>query len=288
MSKSMSEQSLDSESFNTIAALAYKESGLQLVAEKISMIQSRLRHRVRALGFPDFKVYTKFVCSNEGVEERRHMISALTTNVSHFFREQHHFDILRDTILPSYLDGLKTGGRLRIWSAGSSNGQEACSIAMTLLEAAPEVANYDVRILATDIDPKVINFAKQGQYDERLMNGVSEPLLAKYFTKSQDASETCYVVKKSLRDLIRFNELNLLANWPMRQSMDVVFCRNVVIYFDQETQEALWPRFQKILTPAGYLFLGHSERISDPERAGFVTSGPTTYRPTSSLHSIQS
>ncbi|WP_299827755.1 protein-glutamate O-methyltransferase CheR [uncultured Roseobacter sp.] len=270
---------IDAKSFEAIAHLAYRESGLQLAVEKTSMIQSRLRHRLRALNIPDFENYSAFVCSDEGRQERRHMISALTTNVSHFFREKHHFDRLQKCVTRDFLPRLRNGDRVRIWSAGCSNGQEAFSIAMSLLEVAPDIAEMDIRILATDIDSTVIGFSKAASYPDRLTSGIPNELLQKYFVKRTEREETVFCANEKLRSLIRFNELNLLSEWPMRHSMDVIFCRNVVIYFDVETQNRLWPRFHQILHPDGILFLGHSERIADPQATGFETDGPTTYRP---------
>ncbi|WP_299507984.1 CheR family methyltransferase [uncultured Roseobacter sp.] len=287
MSKAALEMTIDTDSFNAIAELAYRESGLQLAAEKTSMIQSRLRHRLRALGLQDFANYSAFVCSDDGRDERRHMISALTTNVSHFFREKHHFDVLKKQFETVLLPKLKAGGRVRIWSAGCSNGQEALSIAMVLLEVAPDVAKLDLRILATDIDPEVVNFAKQSSYHERLVGGIPTELLHKYFQCVKQNDEKIYQAGGQLLKLISFRELNLLAKWPMQQKMDVIFCRNVVIYFNVDTQSRLWPRFRNILSPNGILFLGHSERISDPATFGFLSDGPTTYLPSPVSDSVR-
>lgn len=270
---------LDTNSFYAIADLAYRESGLQLVIEKSSMIQSRLRHRLNASGFEDFQSYTTFVCSNNGLSERKQMISALTTNVSHFFRENHHFDILIDSVIPPLLSQIQAGGRFRVWSAGCSNGQEPYSIVMKVLENYPDFETLDFKVLATDIDPNVVNFAKSGVYPERLTTGIPKPMLSKYFDREDTNQDAVFTVKNILRSKIYFNELNLLGEWPMRNQVNVVFCRNVVIYFDQETQNNLWPRFRQILYPDGFLFLGHSERIPSPEAMGFLTDGPTTYRP---------
>ncbi|XDB00008.1 protein-glutamate O-methyltransferase [Sulfitobacter sp. LCG007] len=279
------EGALDPQSFHKLADLAYRESGLQLVIEKTSMIQSRLRPRLRAMGTSDFKSYADFVCSDAGVEERRQMISALTTNVSHFFREEHHFDILKEKIVPELIRKLRAGGKVRLWSAGSSNGQEACSIAMCLLEKIPDIASADVRILGTDIDPKVVAFASAAIYPQQMVSGIPEPLLKKYFEPRPAGSETEYVACPQLRKLVLFRELNLLGDWPLRQKMDTIFCRNVVIYFDQKTQNTLWPRFRAQLGEDGYLFLGHSERIVSPESMGFCNAGPTAYRPVGSNRS---
>lgn len=270
---------IDTDSFKALANLAYQESGLQLVAEKTSMIQSRLRHRLRAIGMDSFANYAVFVCSDEGVSERRQMISALTTNVSHFFREPHHFDILVNEVVPKKIDLVRSGGRLRIWSAGCSNGQEAYSIAMALLNKFPELSDLDFKILATDIDPKVVAFAKHAHYAENLVTGIPKDLLKRYFSSHQGENGNEYSARDSLKSHIVFNELNLLSDWPMKQEMDVIFCRNVVIYFDLNTQNKLWPRFRQMLAQDGHLFLGHSERIADTSGAGFLNSGPTAYRP---------
>ncbi len=269
---------LDETSFKSIAELAYKESGLQLVAEKMSMIQSRLRHRLKAVGIDSFPKYAQFVCSDNGISERREMISALTTNVSHFFREQHHFDILQTKVLPAKIDVLRKGGRFRVWSAGCSNGQEAYSIAMASLDSYPELSQLDFKILASDIDQKVVDFASEGTYPQRLLSGVNQDRLKKYFTECRDGNESSFQAKSLIKSTVAFKELNLLSDWPMKQQMDVIFCRNVIIYFDAVTQNSLWPRFRKQLKPDGFLFLGHSERISDPDLSGFANQGPTTYR----------
>jgi len=270
---------IDDASFNAIAELTYRESGLQLVAEKASMIQSRLRHRLKAVGLNNFKSYAALVCSAEGESERPHMISALTTNVSHFFREQHHFDILANHVLPVFIEKVRKGDPFRIWSAGCSNGQEAYSIIMTVLESFPEIASLDFKVLATDIDPEVVRFASKAEYPERLVNGIPKPLLHKYFDKFEEDGERFFAAKPSLKSHVVCNELNLLAAWPMKKTMNVIFCRNVVIYFDGQTQKNLWPRFSALLDTNGKLFLGHSERIAEPVLSGFINDGPTSYSP---------
>ncbi|MEW9921879.1 protein-glutamate O-methyltransferase CheR [Marimonas sp. MJW-29] len=273
---------LDPVSFRAIADLAYRESGLTLVEEKSSMIRSRLRHRLRDLGLPDFSAYSALLQSEQGKGELRYLISALTTNVSHFFRESHHYDTMIGEF-EKRLPDLRAGKPMRIWSAGCSNGQEPLSAAMRLIDHTPTAGSLDLRILATDIDSEVVQFARRGLYPERLMGGVSETLLQKYFSREDlGESEPFFRALPSLTSLIRFNELNLLAPWPMTRRFDVIFCRNVVIYFDVETQRRLWPRLHAALAPDGVLFLGHSERIADPGAYGFDCTGPTTYRPIAS------
>jgi len=280
MSSATKDITLELAEFEAIAALTYEESGLQLVAEKMSMIQSRLRNRLKAVGMQNYKDYADYVSSNAGRDERRQMISALTTNVSHFFRENHHFEILAST-LNAMISKSAPSAPLRIWSAGCSNGQEAVSIAITLLETLKNIQDLDVKILATDIDPNVIAFASDGIYHDRHVGGVPGGILEKYFLNSYVNGEQNFKVADSVRRLISFKELNLLSDWPMKLPMQYVFCRNVVIYFDAETQSRLWPRFRSQLDPSGFLFLGHSERVADAEGVGFESAGPTTYRPLS-------
>lgn len=272
---------LSPSAFEVIARLAKSESGISLTPAKTTMVQSRLRGRVRALGYADFDQYAKFVDSESGggLEERREMISALTTNVTHFFREPHHFEMLRGKALPILREKARAGGRVRIWSAGCSSGQEPYSIAMTILEHAPDLAQKDVLILASDIDRQILDKAKTGIYSEQQITGVPEPLMKKYLHKSGTGLDQQYEIDPALKKLVRFRELNLLRDWPMTGGFDVVFCRNVVIYFDAPTQAALWPRFRKILAPDAMLFLGHSERISDCAHPLFKSIGLTAYHP---------
>jgi len=274
MRKSGMPSKLSKSAFEAIAALAHRDFGLRIVPEKMTMVQSRLRHRLRALNLQDFEAYSTLVCSAQGADERRCMISALTTNVSHFFREPHHFDILSQTVLPDLKKRIQSGGRIRIWSAGCSNGQEPYSIAMHLLRAEPLLAQADFKILATDIDPKVIAHAQAGIYTGHQTTGVCEDLKAEFLQSGDDT----FTMTQTVRKHVRFRELNLLADWPMQHRFDAIFCRNVVIYFDHDTQERLWPRFHGSMNADGTLFLGHSERISPPARFGFKTIGTTAYK----------
>lgn len=268
-----SQATLDKTSFDVIAALAHRECGLKIVPEKLMMVQSRLRHRLRALNLDDFGAYSQLVGSQLGAEERRHMISALTTNVSHFFREPHHFDVLSQRLMPTLKKRIQSRDRIRIWSAGCSNGQEPYSIAMHLLALEPTLVDADFKILATDIDPKVVAFAQQAIYPAHFLSGLSDEYTSQYMLEAEGGLR----IKEEIKKCITFRELNLLADWPMRQRFDAIFCRNVVIYFDNQTQDRLWPRFQAALTQDGVFFLGHSERIATPEVVGFSSIGPTAY-----------
>lgn len=257
-----------------IAAIAHSEAGIVIAAGKGSMVQSRLAKRLRALGMADYGSYLAYVRSEEGREERQRMISQLTTNVSHFFRENHHFEMLRDKVLPSLLARAKTGGRVRLWSAGCSNGQEAYSMAMTILSAMPDAHERDIKILASDIDPMVVARGRAAEYDAQTLSPVPEEMRRKFL----EPAGANYRICAAARSMVTFRELNLHAPWPMKGQFDTIFCRNVVIYFDPPAQAALWQRFGAALDPAGWLFVGHSERVPSGPGTPFETAGITAYR----------
>ncbi len=262
--------------FQALSDLAYREAGLVLSPGKAAMIKSRLRHRLKALGLDGLEDYCAYVNEKGGTEERRHMISALTTNVSGFFREPHHFDQLSRELVPDMIRRLRSDKSVRIWSAGCSNGQEPYSIAMLMLEHDAVFAEKDFKILATDIDPQVVQFARTGIYDQAQVAGLSPERLKRFAEPTKDAAgEEKFGMGSRLRQMIAFKELNLIAPWPMKGQFDCIFCRNVVIYFDAETQDRLWPRFGNQLRPDGVVFVGHSERINTPS---FRPAGATSYR----------
>ena len=270
---------LTMEDFRRIASMLYADAGIHLPESKATLVYSRLAKRVRLLGLESFHAYCELVATpDSGVDERQRMLAALTTNVTRFFREPHHFTHLRDNVLPPLLAAARQGREVRIWSAGCSNGQEAYSIALTILELMPEAANYDVRILATDIDPNVVAEGRAGEYSSSVVDAVAPDLRKRWFTPIKGAGETRYSVHDELRTLVTFRELNLIGNWPMRRKFNAIFCRNVVIYFDEGTQKKLWGRFLPALTAGGYLYIGHSERLSGPAADRFDSDGITTYR----------
>lgn len=272
--------------FKAISDIAYQEAGLVFLPEKAPLVQSRINRRLRKLKIKAFSDYTAFVNSEQGLAERKVMISSLTTNVSNFFREPHHFDILRAEVLPNLLTRARAGERIRFWSAGCSTGQEPYSIAMTILDMAPDAANLDIKILATDIDPNVILTAKQGYYDDRALCDIDTSLQEKYLENVTNGQKSGFQINESVRRLISFRELNLLSKWPISGHFDAIFCRNVVIYFDEKTQLSLWPRFESVTTPGGWLFVGHSERLSDRLDTEFITAGPTAYQRPSPANTI--
>lgn len=267
--------SLSDTDFATLAALIHRETGIVIGETKRSMLISRLTRRLRQLMLPGFTAYIRLVTSPEGEEERSALISAITTNVTGFYREPHHFESLV-RMAPDLLARAKSGNRVRLWSAGCSTGQEACSIAAALLDAIPDFSRQDVLILATDIDPKVIEQARSGEYDRGLL-GDAPPLALRNCIEDGSVPGR-FATVPALRDLIRFEVLNLLGPWPFQGSFDVIFCRNVFIYFDDETRRRLLMRFAARLRAGGTLFLGHSERLDVALEPYFDSVGWTEYR----------
>jgi len=261
-----------------IAAMIYSDAGISLNETKASLVYSRLSKHIRALGLPGFRDYCQLVSSPAGAVQRREMLSHLTTNFTRFFRENHHFDHLRDEVLPGLLARAKAGGRVRIWSAACSDGQEPYSIALTVLSLLPNAADLDFRILATDIDPKILGLARVGAYDEAALETVSPAMRKQWFQEVEIQGRRKFQIDDRVKRLITYNELNLLAQWPFKGSFDVIFCRNVVIYFDEPTQTKIWSRFAGQLQDNGHLYIGHSERVAGEAKHLFDNIGITTYR----------
>jgi chemotaxis protein methyltransferase CheR len=265
--------------FRTIAATLHAAAGIALPDSKATLVYSRLAKRLRALGLECFRDYCTLVTGDHGLDERQRMVVALTTNVTRFFREPHHFDHLRDNVLPGLLAQAKQGGQVRIWSAGCSNGQEAYSIGLTILSLMPDAADYDVRILATDIDTQMLAEGRAGLYSEQVVEPIPADFRSRWFQREPDG----WRVGDPLRRLVTFNELNLIGQWPIRRRFQAIFCRNVVIYFGEETQSQVFSRFLPLMTPDARLYIGHSERVCGPAAAQMATDGVTTYRLRSAL-----
>lgn len=263
--------------FAMITARIHRETGIVIGTAKRSMLIARLAHRLRHLGLTDFGAYTRLLDSPDGEGERRALVSAITTNVTQFFREPHHFDALAD-LTPALIQRAKAGGRVRLWSAGCSTGQEAYSIAATILEKAPDIERHDLRILATDIDAEVIARAKAGVYERHLL-GDNPPAALRRCLEDGPAAGQVRIAGK-LHALLRFEVLNLLEPWPFQGRFDVIFCRNVVIYFDADTRHNLWRRFAGRTVTDGTLFIGHSERMDARLEPLFAPCGITQYRRT--------
>lgn len=258
-----------------IADMIYADAGIYLNESKASLVYSRLSKRLRKIGLKSFRDYCDLVSSERGVDERREMLSQLTTNFTKFYREQHHFDHLADDVLPELIARAKSGGRVRIWSSACSLGHEPYSIAMTVLSKFPDAKQYDFRILASDIDPKVVKSASEGIYTADAIAPVPLDMRREYF-QSLDRGQ--FQVAQKVKELISFRELNLIGNWPFKGKFDVIFCRNVVIYFDDETQSRIWQRYADVIMRQGILYIGHSERLSGPAKSKFENVGVTAFK----------
>ncbi len=262
--------------FRMIAGLVHAGSGIVLNEGKANLVYSRLVKRLRLLGLGSFREYCTLVSGKDGADERQAMIAAMTTNVTRFFREEHHFDYLKASVLPSLLDRARRGGRVRMWSSACSSGEEPYSLALTVLSLMGDAPDHDLLILASDLDPNMVARARAGTYDVRQLDSIPHDLRAKCLKAQRSRSAISYEIADAPRRLIRFRELNLLDPWPMKGRFDVIFCRNVMIYFDEETQNRIWQRFAQILEPDGILCIGHSERI--PASLSFELVAQTTYR----------
>ena len=262
--------------FRSIAKMLYADTGISLPEAKATLVYSRLGKRLRALGLNSFREYCALLATSDGSGERQHMLTSLTTNVTRFFREPHHFEHLKQEVLPALLDGARRGGRVRLWSAACSSGQEPYSIAMTILSLMPDAASFDIKILATDVDPVILAQASAGCYQDAHLEGIPPALKQRWFARSPGATE--WSAADELRRLVAFRELNLIAAWPIKNQFQAIMCRNVLIYFDEETQAAVWKRFTPLIEPNGHLYIGHSERLSGASVASFDNVGITTYR----------
>jgi chemotaxis protein methyltransferase CheR len=262
--------------FVAIATIMQQDTGISLHDNKANLVYSRLAKRLRILEIANFDQYCDLVTSPAGAEERQAMIAALTTNVTRFFREPHHFEHLKTQILPVALNNLGKGKKIRLWSAACSSGQEPYSIALTILSLLPDAARHDIKILATDIDPNMIAAGTAGIYDKSALEPVPGAMVNKWFTPLPDGR---FQAGPDLRALVSFKQLNLIGNWPMRQAFSAIFCRNVVIYFENDTQAAIWSRMTPLLEPGGALYIGHSEHVNGPAEKLLRSDGITTYRP---------
>ncbi|MEM8630238.1 MAG: protein-glutamate O-methyltransferase CheR [Pseudomonadota bacterium] len=265
---------LSESQFNQVARMVRSEAGLVLDTAKRPMVQSRLLKRLRTLELSSFDAYLDVLGKDADGAERLELICALTTNVTNFFRENHHFEQLKAEILPK-LKQAAGSKKIRIWSAGCSFGHEPYSVAMACLPFVAAHPDVDLRILATDIDRHAIAVARAGIYTENALTGVPPTARTEHFSSLADGR---LKIGETLRRMVSFQPLNLLDAWPMKGRFDVIFCRNVVIYFDPDTQNQLWRRFHEALTPEGWLFVGHSERIPDRGMEIFEPAGVTSYR----------
>ncbi len=265
---------LRDEDFNFISAFVFERCGIVLGANKRQLVYGRLLRRLRELGLGSFAQYVARL-REQPDDELDPLASAISTNVTSFFRENHHFEFLAQEMLPAIVG--VANPRIRIWSAGCSSGEEPYSIAMVLAEVLGNRAQGISRVLATDLSVRALGVAKQGMYPLDRLQGISEQRRKRWFLSGRGGNDGQAMVVQDVRDLVQFKQLNLLHDWPIKGPLDAIFCRNVVIYFDNPTKQRLFARYAQLLAPGGYLFLGHSESLHGMSDA-FDLVGRTIYR----------
>lgn len=269
---------LTDKEFRRFSELIQAKCGIKISASKKQMLEARLHKRLRSLGMTSFPDYCAYLFSREGMDkELILLIDAVTTNKTDFFREPAHFDYLCKKLVPEFMSS-GAGRRLRLWSAGCSSGEEPYTLAMVLSECSRNFDGFGFTILATDISTRALEKARQGIYEAERAAPVPWEMKRKYFMTSRDRNKGLVRIVPEVRSLVRFSRLNLVQDdFGLTESKDVIFCRNVIIYFDRPTQEKLLNQFCRHLSPNGYLFLGHSETLSGLE-APLVRVESTIYR----------
>lgn len=263
--------------FHKFRDFVYERTGISLSDAKKLLLYRRLISRLEFHGFQSFTEYFSYLKQGDD-KELELFTNAVTTNLTSFFREQHHFDYLSETLLPELVKKKRHGEKkLRIWSAGCSTGEEAYSIAITLCDALPDINSWDAKILCTDLDSQVLETCRAGIYPTEGLERVSSKIVDKWFHPVDGYRKPSVEVDPKLKQLTVFNQLNLMDPWPMKCPFDIIFCRNVFIYFDKPTQKQLIARYAQQLDTDGHLMLGHSETLHDIEEY-FDLIGQTIYR----------
>jgi chemotaxis protein methyltransferase CheR len=268
---------LSERQFKSISQLVFRLAGIDLNPAKKQLVKARLNTRLRDLSIPDFDTYLRYLKDDQTGNELVTMLDSISTNLTSFFREGHHFACLREEVLPEIMNRTQDSRRLRIWSAGCSSGQEPYSIAITLREALRHSGQWNVKILATDLSTRVLEKAAAGVYQQDQVKGIPKQVLLRHFDKLTTNSGDAWRIKPAIQGMITFGRLNLMECWPMRGPLDVIFCRNVMIYFKKETQNMLINRYYDLLRPGGYMFLGHSECLAGTSNR-FRYIKPTVYQ----------
>jgi chemotaxis protein methyltransferase CheR len=261
--------------FKRLREIVHARTGIALSEAKRELVYGRLARRLRKLKLASFAEYCQLV---EGVDsgELQELTNAITTNLTSFFRENYHFEQLAAEALPQVASKRSATRRIRLWSAGCSTGEEPYSLAIVLREAMARLPNWDIKLLATDIDSKVVATASEGVYAEDRFKGIPTERVRNWFPPAAGRPTFCAATDQ-LKALITFKQLNLLDPWPMKGPFDIIFCRNVVIYFDKETQRGLFDRMADLQEPGGWLFIGHSENLLNVTRR-YKLVGRTVYR----------
>lgn len=265
--------------FKKISRYVYDHARINLTENKRELVRARIGKVIRTRGFKGYRDFYRYMVEDDTGEAMREVLNAVSTNLTSFFRESKHFDFLSQVLLSDLMARQQRGGarRLRGWSAGCSTGEEVYTIALTLAETIPDLHTWDAKLLASDIDTTVVNTGQQGIYHKKRLESVPKMLLSKYFTRLDGDDKDHYQVVPELRRYVAFRNLNLMQPWPFKRHFDFIFCRNVMIYFDNPTQEMLVNRFHEVLAPGGHLFIGHSEGLSGI-RHSFKYIQPTIYR----------
>lgn len=270
---------LSGKDFSRLSSFIYEHCGIKMPPAKKTMLEARLQKRLRALSLPSFTDYCEYLFSEEGLRnELVLMVDLVTTNKTDFFREPDHFSYLVNTVLPEW--NKKTGGRrpLNVWSAGCSTGEEPYTLAMVLSEVAAVQDGFSYQIRATDISTRVLEKAKRAVYEEDRIEPVPMQLRRKYLLRSKDRMNPLVRVVPELRAMVRFSRLNFMdSDFGFRDQLDIIFCRNVIIYFDRKTQERLLNKFHGHLRTGGWIFMGHSETLNGLD-VPLVQVHPTVYR----------
>ena len=270
---------LSNKEFITISEMVYQYCGIHLDDEKKELVRSRLSKRLRLLGYESYSDYIEFIQHDPSGEEFSSLIDAISTNFTSFFRERQHFDFLEKQFLPGLLENKakKNNYRIRAWCAGCSSGEELYAIAITILDTIGDNLRWDVKILATDISTRMLETAQKGVYDQKRIEPLSAAQKQKYLTVSRSQGEKLYEVKPEVKKMTIVRHLNFMNDWPIQTSLDFIFCRNVMIYFDRPTQQKLVTRFWNLLDPGGILFTGHSESLTGIKHA-FNYIEPAVYQ----------
>jgi len=265
MNRNLWQDSLKQDEFDKVAALVHGRSGIKLPDQKKSMLEARLRKRIRALDLESFTDYVDFLFKKNGLDhELVHLLDVVSTNKTDFFRESAHFDFLKAQSLPSLMaqHGVGITRPLKAWSAGCSTGEEPYTLAMTLLEYSQQVTDYKFKILGTDLSTIVLQKAIQAVYPENKIATIPVDLKKKYLLRSKDRNSGLVRMAANVRQNVTFKRLNFMdEEFGLDDTFHLIFCRNVIIYFDQNTQRILLKRLLEHLKPNGYLFMGHSETL---------------------------
>lgn len=274
--RSAREYEFNETDFRVLRDLVKQITGISLAESKRELIYGRVSRRLRALGLKSFTEYRQMLEAPDA-PELVEFCNALTTNLTSFFRESHHFDYLRENFLERGLRDASAPRRIRIWSSACSTGEEPYSIALSVCESIRDRQKWDIKILATDLDSNVLATAQAGVYAPDRVKSISAERMARFFRPVKHADRTVYEVTAELKSMITFKQLNLMHELPMRGPLDVIFCRNVVIYFDKDTQRDLFARMARLQRPQDMLFLGHSESLINVSDE-YQLIGKTIYR----------